>query len=156
MNPLKGIRGWGPRKSIKVKTFQPSSLSLSVPHIILKASSHSKHQKTSSKTQLNTSIMYFTKTTLTILISALVASATNVHNQYGENGWIQDNAGTTVQLNNGASANLGGGWGFFWVSSSVCGDNSVAFTWPSNYGVSFRFVAQKIGWTNVLGVGCLY
>ncbi|KAF4632842.1 hypothetical protein G7Y89_g5283 [Cudoniella acicularis] len=71
---------------------------------------------------------------LTIFISALAASATNVHNQYGVNGWIQDSAGTDVQLNNGQSTGIGGGWGFFWISSSDCSDNSVAFTWPSNYG----------------------
>jgi hypothetical protein len=55
------------------------------------------------------------------------------HNQYGINGWIQDDVGTDLYLGNGQSQTLGGGWGFFWISGH-CSDNSAAFTWPTNYG----------------------
>ncbi|KAJ5368175.1 uncharacterized protein N7496_007935 [Penicillium cataractarum] len=72
--------------------------------------------------------------TLVILATALTATATNVHNQFGHSGWIQDDQGTDVALNNKGSATVGGGWGFFWVSGSVCSKNSVTYTWPSNYG----------------------
>jgi hypothetical protein len=87
--------------------------------------------------------MQFTKAALAVLISALTASATTVHNEYGADGWIKDNSGTDVQLTNGNSVSLGGGEGFFWVSSSVCSVNSVEFCWPSDYGVSYLCIDWK-------------
>ncbi|PYH87356.1 hypothetical protein BO71DRAFT_404723 [Aspergillus ellipticus CBS 707.79] len=78
--------------------------------------------------------MHLIQTTTLLLVSALGVAATHVHNQFGHNGWIQDDQGTDVQLNNGGSVTLGGGWGFFWVDGSVCSKNSVTYTWPSSYG----------------------
>lgn len=72
--------------------------------------------------------------TLVILATALSATATHVHSQFGKNGWIQDDQGSELQLNNKGSVTVGGGWGFFWVAGSVCSKNSVAYSWPSNYG----------------------
>jgi hypothetical protein len=72
--------------------------------------------------------------TFVILATALSATATHVHNQFGKDGYIQDDQGSELALNNGGSVTIGGGWGFFWVDSSVCGKNSVAYTWPSSYG----------------------
>lgn len=69
-----------------------------------------------------------------VLATAIAATATKVHNNFGHNGYIQDDQGTDVALNNGGSATVGGGWGFFWVPSSVCVKNSVAWSWPSSYG----------------------
>ncbi|RAK77665.1 uncharacterized protein BO72DRAFT_447811 [Aspergillus fijiensis CBS 313.89] len=78
--------------------------------------------------------MHFFKSTTVLLVSALGVSATHFHNNYGKNGWIQDNQGSDIQLKNGGSVTIGGGWGFFWVDSSVCSKNSVTYTWPSSYG----------------------
>ncbi|KAI9858149.1 MAG: hypothetical protein M1813_007798 [Trichoglossum hirsutum] len=78
--------------------------------------------------------MRFTTSALALLAAATAAVATNVHNQYGHNGWIQDRAGTNLQLQNGHSVNIAGGWGFFWVDAGICADNSVAYGWPENYG----------------------
>lgn len=82
-------------------------------------------------------IMHFFKSTTVLLVSALGVSATHFHNNYGKNGWIQDNQGSDIQLKNGGSVTIGGGWGFFWVDSSVCSKNSVTYTWPSSYGGMF-------------------
>jgi hypothetical protein len=87
--------------------------------------------------------MQFTKATLAVLTSALAASATNVHNQYGENGWIEDSVGTVIELDYLASASIGGGDGFFWVSPAVCNNDSVYFTWPSTYKVSYLCIDWK-------------
>ncbi|KAJ5980840.1 hypothetical protein N7481_008138 [Penicillium waksmanii] len=72
--------------------------------------------------------------TLVILATALSATATHVHNQFGKDGYIQDDQGSEIFLKNKGSVTVGGGWGFFWVASSVCSKNSVAYTWPTNYG----------------------
>lgn len=81
---------------------------------------------------------------LVVLATALSTTATHVHNQFGHSGWIQDDQGTDVALNNGGSVTLGGGWGFFWVDSSVCSKNSVTYSWPSSYGGMLpRYSSQK-------------
>ncbi|KAJ5355439.1 uncharacterized protein N7496_012651 [Penicillium cataractarum] len=73
--------------------------------------------------------------TLVILATALAATATTVHNQSGNPGWIQDNKGKDHYLNNGGSVTLSGGWGFFWIEDVSCQtQNSAAFSWPSGYG----------------------
>jgi hypothetical protein len=83
--------------------------------------------------------MHFTNTLLIVLTSALATSATNVHNQFGVNGDIQDRVGTVQGLPNGGSVAIGGGWGFFWVDASAChgGANSGVLQWPADFGVRF-------------------
>ncbi|KAJ0412982.1 hypothetical protein BJY00DRAFT_320244 [Aspergillus carlsbadensis] len=81
--------------------------------------------------------MFFTKPLLlATALSAAAATATHVHNGFGHNAWIQDSTGTEVQLNNGQSVSIGGGWAFVWVDAGVCPGkpNSVQYTWPANYG----------------------
>ncbi|KAJ0419786.1 hypothetical protein BJY00DRAFT_313707 [Aspergillus carlsbadensis] len=74
--------------------------------------------------------------TLTLLTTSLAAltSATKFQNQYGKPGWLQDNQGTQVYIKNNGAADIGGGWGFFWVDGNVCHNNAVAFGWPADYG----------------------
>ncbi|KAL2870907.1 uncharacterized protein BJX67DRAFT_377533 [Aspergillus lucknowensis] len=71
-----------------------------------------------------------------VALSAAMASATNFHNDFGHDGWVQDSTGSEFQLNNGHSVNIGGGWAFFWVDANVCAgsSNSVTYTWPESYG----------------------
>ncbi|KAL4904645.1 hypothetical protein BDW74DRAFT_178738 [Aspergillus multicolor] len=80
--------------------------------------------------------MHFTKLTALLLSAVASVSATNFHNDFGHNGWVQDSTGTEVYLANGASVNIGGGWAFFWVDAAVCPGkaNSVTYGWPANYG----------------------
>ncbi|KAL3458912.1 hypothetical protein BJX64DRAFT_265617 [Aspergillus heterothallicus] len=71
---------------------------------------------------------------LAVLLLSGLAAATHVHNQYGHDGYIQDNQGTEVLLKNGKSVDVGGGWGFFWVQANICHQNAIAYTWPKDYG----------------------
>ncbi|KAL2783159.1 hypothetical protein BJX66DRAFT_345189 [Aspergillus keveii] len=74
--------------------------------------------------------------TLTLLTTSLAAlsSATIFHNNFGHDGWLQDDRGTQVFVKNKNTATIGGGWGFFWVAEDVCHQNSVAYGWPADYG----------------------
>jgi hypothetical protein len=69
-----------------------------------------------------------------ILAMALTTTATKIYNGFGHNGWIQDNQGNNHALDRDATVTINGGWGFFWVSKSICSKNSVAYSWPSDYG----------------------
>jgi hypothetical protein len=77
--------------------------------------------------------------TLTLLTTSLAAlsSATIFHNNFGHDGWLQDDRGTQVFVKNKNTATIGGGWGFFWVAEDVCHQNSVAYGWPADYGGAY-------------------
>ncbi|CEL10609.1 hypothetical protein ASPCAL13726 [Aspergillus calidoustus] len=66
--------------------------------------------------------MFFSKPLL-IALDAAVTSATHVHNEFGHNAWLQDSTGTEVQLNNGQSVSVCGGWAFVWVDAALCPGN---------------------------------
>jgi hypothetical protein len=109
----------------------PRSTTLSHP------STHQRTQtSTSTKTSKTNTIAKMHLPTLTLLTTSLAAlgSATRFHNQFGKPGWLQDNQGTQVYIKNNGVADVGGGWGFFWVDGNVCHQNSVAFGWPADYG----------------------
>jgi hypothetical protein len=77
--------------------------------------------------------------TLTLLTTSLAAlsSATIFHNNFGHDGWLQDDRGTQVFVKNKNTATIGGGWGFFWVAEDVCHQNSVTYGWPADYGGAY-------------------
>ncbi|KAL2807966.1 hypothetical protein BJX63DRAFT_436545 [Aspergillus granulosus] len=74
--------------------------------------------------------------TLALLTTSLAAlsSATVFHNNFGHDGWLQDNQGTEVYVKDKNHATIGGGWGFFWIDEKVCHQNAATFEWPSYYG----------------------
>lgn len=59
-----------------------------------------------SGTNLKLKVNMIVPKTLVILATALTATATKVHNQFGHNGWIQEDRGSDVALNNKGSATI--------------------------------------------------